>query len=431
MVTQLALGSITSFAVCSSVPFFFWSRANHVVLLLMTLAVDSVQVYNVAYWLRRRSGPEGTGVSRATVWSLSAVLAVSALLHALIASYVVTLARGLSAMSIVAVAAGFIVAGTWLFANLPQAALAWSVTFCSADAVGMLMAKGAYYLPLASLLGFLCLVLVPSILVTSRTFVTGLIAQTEIEHQRAVMGLLLRDFEEPASDWLWETDWRGRLCHVSTRFAQAVARPEDDLLGRPLEEVVTGLLPHPDNEERTMLDALKVGLARQSPFRDLVLPTVISGERRWFSFTAKPLVDPLGQLEGWRGVGSDITAVRQRELEAHRLANVDTLTGLANRHRFGDHLRTFFPGDSGPVRPCTPLMLDLGSFKAVNDSFGHVAGDELLVAVARRLARHVRDGELLARLGGDEFAVFVPGQLQREEAERFVARLKAISGPGS
>ena len=91
-------------------------------------------------------------------------------------------------------------------------------------------------------------------------------------------------------------------------------------------------------------------------------------------------------------------------------ANTDSLTGLPNRRRFRERLRTalhprgLVDVESGEV---AVLLVDLDGFKGVNDSLGHAAGDRLLVAVAERLRRCVRAGDVVARLGGDEFAVLV------------------------
>jgi len=95
----------------------------------------------------------------------------------------------------------------------------------------------------------------------------------------------------------------------------------------------------------------------------------------------------------------------RRELE--RVALYDPLTGLANRSLLGDRIgRAMAQAEHGAAPPAV-LVLDLDSFKAVNDSFGHTAGDLLLVEVADRLRAVVQDIDTVARLGGDEFALVV------------------------
>jgi diguanylate cyclase (GGDEF)-like protein len=91
-------------------------------------------------------------------------------------------------------------------------------------------------------------------------------------------------------------------------------------------------------------------------------------------------------------------------VELHRQANHDLLTGLANRGRFGQAL---IEAMAQPVRLTGVIFIDLDNFKWVNDTLGHAAGDSLLIEVADRLRRCVRDIDLPARLGGDEFAVLV------------------------
>ncbi len=97
----------------------------------------------------------------------------------------------------------------------------------------------------------------------------------------------------------------------------------------------------------------------------------------------------------------------RRELE--RLALYDPLTGLANRTLLAERLHASLEGAGLGFRPPTVLLLDLDGFKAVNDSFGHPVGDQLLVEVARRLRAVVRVDDTVARLGGDEFALLLAG----------------------
>ena len=93
------------------------------------------------------------------------------------------------------------------------------------------------------------------------------------------------------------------------------------------------------------------------------------------------------------------------EAEMRRLADTDTLTGLANRARFNDFLAQRLVSRRIEERSFALLSLDLDRFKHVNDTHGHAAGDALLARVAKRLCSVVRDGGLVARMGGDEFSI--------------------------
>ena len=152
----------------------------------------------------------------------------------------------------------------------------------------------------------------------------------------------------------------------------------------------------------------------------------------WWSLTGKPKFGAQQVFEGYRGVGSDITHVKRAHDRARFLAHYDELTGLANRRLFRETLDARF---QAPESPCVALLcLDLDRFKAVNDTRGHPTGDKLLAAVARRLERQVRAGDLCARLGGDEFAVVLwdaDAALARAVADRIVEEVSlpyAIDG---
>jgi diguanylate cyclase (GGDEF)-like protein len=109
--------------------------------------------------------------------------------------------------------------------------------------------------------------------------------------------------------------------------------------------------------------------------------------------------------------------------ELRYLALHDPLTGLANRALFAEQLDQAWAQQRRHARGLSVLALDLDGFKRVNDTYGHSAGDELLVEAARRLQRTVRDGDTVARLGGDEFTVLLP-EASRAEAEVIADRIR-------
>jgi diguanylate cyclase (GGDEF)-like protein len=128
----------------------------------------------------------------------------------------------------------------------------------------------------------------------------------------------------------------------------------------------------------------------------------------------------------------------QSELAAERAklahgALHDPLTGLANRTLLFDRLRAVLEQSTDGEAASAVLYVDLDDFKAVNDAFGHDAGDLVLIEVARRLREAVRPTDTVARCGGDEFVVFCPGLAQGEnEAESLARRtLESIERPFS
>ncbi|WP_372595341.1 diguanylate cyclase domain-containing protein [Actinotalea sp.] len=114
----------------------------------------------------------------------------------------------------------------------------------------------------------------------------------------------------------------------------------------------------------------------------------------------------------------------------HDLASLDELTGLANRRAMSTHLSGVLERvGAGSVTGAVVLYLDLDDFKAVNDTYGHSTGDELLREVARRLLSCVRSSDLVARFGGDEFVVVLEGDPSAIESTVVPSIDRALSRP--
>ena len=127
----------------------------------------------------------------------------------------------------------------------------------------------------------------------------------------------------------------------------------------------------------------------------------------------------------------DITDRKRAEERLVHDAFHDGLTGLPNRVLFMDHLKQSLGRARGRNHlPFAVLFLDFDRFKLVNDSLGHMVGDQLLVAIAGRLKANVRPGDIVARLGGDEFTILLDNLHQTDEVEIVAARiLKSLAMP--
>jgi len=128
------------------------------------------------------------------------------------------------------------------------------------------------------------------------------------------------------------------------------------------------------------------------------------------------LRDDEGQVRGAVWVLRDDTQQRAREREARHLAEMDPLTELGNRRGFEVHLQQAITRVERTGQAASLMYIDLDRFKPVNDTFGHLAGDAVLWAVASVLRHGVRDSDVVARLGGDEFAVILSGCSPRRAA---------------
>lgn len=123
-------------------------------------------------------------------------------------------------------------------------------------------------------------------------------------------------------------------------------------------------------------------------------------------------------------LSAEVGARVELEQRLTRQALHDPLTGLPNRAFFLQELeRTLARQQRRPQQRCTVLFIDINRFKPVNDRFGHAAGDQLLVEVARRLEGTVRPGDIVARLGGDEFTVLLDNLEEAGHAAKVAERI--------
>ncbi|CAN7209084.1 EAL domain-containing protein [Devosia sp. LjRoot16] len=132
------------------------------------------------------------------------------------------------------------------------------------------------------------------------------------------------------------------------------------------------------------------------------------GTQLWLSTSKLPLRNPEGQIIGLVCSARDITERRRTEAHIHFLAYHDSLTGLPNRAQFERDLAAL-AGRAAEGVPATLVLIDLDRFKHINDTLGHVAGDDLLRQLANRLFQLVGPAGTLARVGGDEFAILLSG----------------------
>jgi signal transduction histidine kinase/FixJ family two-component response regulator/HPt (histidine-containing phosphotransfer) domain-containing protein len=161
-------------------------------------------------------------------------------------------------------------------------------------------------------------------------FLQNLRAQLQLERQTEIISLLLQEFQENASDWLWQTDADGRLIHVPERFAQAAQMPPNLLRGASLGEALTMLCV----SDQSAIATVTTHMTRREPMHDIVLHVVAGGEPRLWSLTAKPAHDHDGVFVGYRGVGRDITERwRAEQAEAESRAKSRFLAMMSHEIR--------------------------------------------------------------------------------------------------
>ncbi len=149
----------------------------------------------------------------------------------------------------------------------------------------------------------------------------------------------------------------------------------------------------------------------------------VAGAERWFSVHISLFrdADPPHVVVAHE----DITQRKLAEEQLYRLAFHDPLTGLSNRALFEEHLsQAIDRSREQPARRFAVLFLDFDGFKLINDSLGHAVGDQLLVAIARRLEKCARPGDKVARLGGDEFVILVEDVQDGDDVTRLAESVR-------
>lgn len=128
-----------------------------------------------------------------------------------------------------------------------------------------------------------------------------------------------------------------------------------------------------------------------------------------------------------KALNTTISALKERDAELHRMADHDALTGLMNRARFVERLEQEVQRVARGGASAALYFFDLDRFKHINDTYGHSAGDRLLIQVTRQLSQRVRRNDLFARYGGDEFTLLaydINPSYAREIAESFIALMR-------
>ncbi len=140
-----------------------------------------------------------------------------------------------------------------------------------------------------------------------------------------------------------------------------------------------------------------------------------------------PVRDTDGRFIGRLWIYEDVTLERQTAEQLIYLAERDSLTGLYNRHRFQEELERMLAEADRRRSNCALLFFDLDEFKSINDTFGHRAGDTVLIRIAGEVGTLVRRNEMFSRLGGDEFAVLVQDVTEGELADFAERIVRAVS----
>ncbi len=228
--------------------------------------------------------------------------------------------------------------------------------------------------------------------------------------------------ERGANDGLWDWDLRSDQIYFSPRWkamlgysADEISGTKDEWFGRvhpedlkqlkvALSQHLVGMIPHFESEHRILHK---------------------EGDYRWVLSRGLAVTDSEGAAYRIAGSQTDITGRKRAEEQLIHDALHDALTGLPNRALFMDRLgRAIEHSKRRENYLYAVLFLDLDRFKVINDSLGHTVGDQLLLAISRRLELFLRSVDTVARLGGDEFVILIEDIQGLSDATRIAERIQ-------
>jgi diguanylate cyclase (GGDEF)-like protein/PAS domain S-box-containing protein len=222
-------------------------------------------------------------------------------------------------------------------------------------------------------------------------------------------------------DAVMTTDAQGDIDHLNEMAERLTGWRAAEACGRSVAEVYRVADETDAGGGFDLMAVVRAGVAGVLP--ESALLTARNGVQYAIEQTVSPIREAEGAVIGLVVVFRDVTAERSLVHELAWRASHDALTGLANRHTFERRLREMV--DSAQTGRITHALLyiDLDQFKLVNDTCGHVAGDQLLQQLSTLLGTKIRAGDTLARLGGDEFGLLLPG-CAIEQAAQIAEKLR-------
>jgi diguanylate cyclase (GGDEF)-like protein/PAS domain S-box-containing protein len=216
------------------------------------------------------------------------------------------------------------------------------------------------------------------------------------------------------------TDAEGRVVALNPAFTAMTGYSLGEMLGRTMRKLQSGR--HGREFYRNMWEQIRT----DGYWQGEIWNRRKNGEIYPALLTISSVRSDTGEIANFVGSSADLSRIKKAEIALDRLAHHDPLTELPNRRLLNQKLEQAIRRAERSGRTGAVLFLDIDGFKNVNDSLGHMAGDELLVQVGKRLSAALDGGDTLARFGGDEFVILMENTTQvavASRVEELVARL--------
>lgn len=218
-----------------------------------------------------------------------------------------------------------------------------------------------------------------------------------------------------------------RIVYVNPSFCRISGYTEDEIIGETKR-----ILQGPDTCKKT-LARIESAIKGGKGCREELLNYAKDGTPYWFDIHIIPLHTDNSDTKYFGAIQRDVTKKRSAFDELERLAHQDILTGIGNRAALQRHMEHLANSDDDTHKKHCMLLYDMDGFKEINDTLGHIAGDNVLRRFAEYLTSTLGSEDFLARLGGDEFVVILRDYLPQEAldfAEKAVSNLASMKVEG-
>ncbi|GAC13074.1 bifunctional diguanylate cyclase/phosphodiesterase [Aliiglaciecola lipolytica] len=227
-----------------------------------------------------------------------------------------------------------------------------------------------------------------------------------------------------ANEGIMITDANASIIEVNDTFCKITGYSHEEVLGKNPRILQSN--EHSSDFYSTMWSTI----FNQGHWRGEIWNRRKNGEIYPEMLTISAVKNALGEIQHYVSLSTDISDLKANQGQLERIAHYDLLTNLPNRVLLADRLNQAMVQCQRHNKSLGVAFMDLDSFKAINDTYGHSVGDELLIAVSQRMKDALREGDTLARIGGDEFIAVMVDLEKFEDTELIISRLlKAAASP--